>query len=197
MTQGMAAAVPRSGPVALVGFMGVGKTAVGRALAGLLSVRFVDTDDLVTDVAGPIPEVFERQGEAGFRVIERDVVVAAVEAALADPAVLALGGGAVLDDDVREALRRLPHVVWLVAPAAVLWRRVSAPGRAARPLVRDQESFTRLLDEREAVYRSVATRTMTCDGSLPPDAVAAELALSLAESGTGGAAAVFRPAGRL
>ncbi len=80
--------------------------------------------------AGPIPDIFSARGEAGFRTLEAEVVTAAIAEALERPCVLALGGGAVLSDDVREALRRLPHVVWLTAPPGTLWDRVAAGGDA-------------------------------------------------------------------
>lgn len=162
--------------VALVGFMGVGKTSVGRALARLLKLRFVDTDDRVAAEVGPLPEVFAQRGEAGFRALERDAVVAAVEAAKDDPSVLALGGGAVLSGDVREALARLGHVVWLTAPPEVLWRRVKASGVQARPLAQNEPAFARLLREREPVYSSLATLVLPSDGSVPAESVAAEVA---------------------
>ena len=81
--------------------------------------------------------------------------------ALADsPKVLALGGGAVLADAVRDVLRRLAHVVWLTAPARELWRRVTADGDAVRPLARDREAFAALLADREPLYREVAKLTV-------------------------------------
>jgi shikimate kinase len=167
----------------LIGFMGVGKSTVGRSLAALLAQRFVDTDELVATTAGALPEIFAERGEAGFRALERDVVVKAVAAALTEPAVLALGGGAVLSGDVREALARLGHVAWLTAPVDVLWRRVAGSGLSARPLARDREGFERLLREREAVYRSVATLTVASDGTRPPETVAREVQRRVAGHG--------------
>ena len=65
--------------VALVGFMGAGKSAVGRELAAALGTPFVDTDDLIVAKAGPIAAIFADAGEAGFRALEADVVTAAVD----------------------------------------------------------------------------------------------------------------------
>ena len=67
-----------------------------------------------------------------------------------EPKVLALGGGAVLAGDVRDALRLVEHVVWLTAPAGELWRRVSADEGDERPLARDEQAFAALLAAREA-----------------------------------------------
>ena len=131
--------------VALVGFMGAGKSAVGRELAAALGIPFVDTDELVVAEAGPIAAIFAERGEAGFRALEEDVVTAAISAAADSPCVLALGGGAVLSEAVREALRSLPHVVWLAAPPEELWARVAGEGPRVRPLAADEPSFKQLL----------------------------------------------------
>jgi len=70
------------------------------------------------------------------------------------PKVVALGGGAVQSDDVRAALARTAHVIWLTAPAETLWRRASSEG--GRPLARDEEAFRELLESRAELYRAVA-----------------------------------------
>ena len=145
--------------------MASGKSVVGRAAAARLGLPFVDTDLVIEAQAGPIAEVFAARGEMGFRELERDVVVEAVREAEREPRVLALGGGAVLSGDVREALLRLPHVAWLTAPREVLWARALAGAPASRPLARDEQSFGRLLEERAAFYREVATAVVANDGS--------------------------------
>jgi len=155
--------------VALVGFMGAGKSAVGERLAAALAVPFVDTDELIVTVAGPIPALFVARGEEGFRALEEEVATAALADARRRPCVLALGGGAVLSATVREALGRLGHVVWLQAPAAVLWSRVAAGGSEERPLAGDEEAFAGLLEAREPLYREVATRAVDTEGRLPAE----------------------------
>lgn len=162
--------------VALVGFMGAGKSAVGRLAARLLDVPFVDCDARIERLHGPIDDLFATLGEAGFRRLERDVVVPLLEEARLRACVLALGGGAVLSGDVREALRRLSHVAWLTAPPEVLWRRVGRGAATVRPLARDEVAFRRLLAEREALYREVATATVLNDGGAGLDEVAAVVA---------------------
>ncbi len=172
--------------VALVGFMGAGKSAVGRELAATLGLPFVDTDDLIVARAGPIDEIFRTRGESAFRALEAELVTTALADAVRRPCVLALGGGAVLSPEVREALTRLPHVVWLVAPPEVLWARATGPGQAARPLAGDEAAFRRLLAVREPLSRAVATRVVPVAGR-EPAAVAAGLAAALTGTAADGA----------
>ena len=87
--------------------MGAGKTQVGRLVARRLGVPFVDTDKVLSVRHGTIPALFEQRGEEGFRELERDVVLEQLAAAELGARVVALGGGAVTIDDVREALKRL------------------------------------------------------------------------------------------
>ena len=163
---------PRASAIALVGFMGSGKSAVGRLAAKRLRVPFVDTDALIEEREGPIDEIFATRGEQVFRGLERDVVVEALESALREPCIVALGGGAVLSGDVREALGRLPHVAWLTAPAEVLWARAT---RRGRPLAKDRQVFDRLFEERNDLYRRVASAAVLNDGSRALIAVADEI----------------------
>ena len=174
---------PRASAVALVGFMGAGKSAVGRLAAKRLKVPFVDTDALIEEREGPITEIFAARGEQAFRGIERDVVVEVLETALREPCVVALGGGAVLSGDVREALGRLPHVAWLTAPADVLWARARAAAPGGRPLAKDEQAFGRLLEERNDLYRRVASAEVLNDGSRALEVVAEEIAALAADGG--------------
>jgi shikimate kinase len=174
---------PRAPAVALVGFMAAGKSAVGRLAAKRLKVPFVDTDALIEEREGPIAEVFAARGEQAFRGIERVVVVEVLETALREPCVVAVGGGAVLSGDVREALGRLPHVAWLSAPADVLWARARAAAQGDRPLAKDEQAFGRLLEERDELYRRVASAVVLNDGSRALAAVVAEIVALVAEGG--------------
>ena len=161
-------AAPRVSAVALIGFMGAGKSAVGRQVARRLRIAFVDTDALIEQREGPIAEIFAGRGEHVFRGLERDIVVDALDSALREPCVVALGGGAVLSGDVREALGRLSHVAWLTAPADVLWARTRRAALGERPLATDEQVFARLLLERNELYRRVATAEVLNDGSRTP-----------------------------
>jgi shikimate kinase len=168
--------------IALVGFMGAGKSAVGRELAERLGIPFVDSDDLIVAKAGPIAAIFADRGEAGFRALEAEVVMVAVAAAVERACVLALGGGAVLSDAVRGALESLPHVVWLKAPPEELWARVAGGGPGARPLAADESTFRSLLVAREPLYVEVATEVIETAGRSARD-VAVDLASRLGGAG--------------
>lgn len=155
----VAAAAARLGRrnLVLVGLMGVGKTATGRALARRLGRELVDTDALVTAAAGQaIPAIFAAEGEAGFRRREA-AVVASVMAR--ERLIVATGGGAVLLPENRAALRR-GVVVWLQAPPAELLRR-AGDHRAgqSRPLLNAPDPLGRLealMRERKPLYEAVA-----------------------------------------
>lgn len=158
----------RPASLALVGFMGAGKSRVGTVLAHRLGLPFVDTDALIAQEHGPIERLFAERGEACFRTIEREVVVAAVQQAAGVACIVALGGGAVTSVDVRRALHDLPHVVWLWAPVDALFRRAAEGGR---PLARDEARFRVLLTERECLYDEVATVRVTNEAHRPIETV--------------------------
>jgi shikimate kinase len=137
--------------VYLTGFMGAGKSAAGRGLAASLGWEFVDLDRAVEARGGmPIPELFERRGEGGFRALER----AELEATLGrDRLVVATGGGALAQPGALELLRGRGLIVWLELPFAELARRVEAAGAGARPLYRDRRRARQLYRERLPFYR--------------------------------------------
>src|SRR5918992_4471934 len=112
----------------LIGMMGVGKSSVGRRLALRLGRQLLDTDKMVEDEAGStVAEIFAAEGEAAFRALEAAAVRKALET---QPyAVIAFGGGAVLDPITRGLARQLALVVWLQAPAREPARRGSGPVR--------------------------------------------------------------------
>jgi 3-dehydroquinate synthase len=160
--------------------MGTGKTAVGQELARLLGWPFVDTDRLVERRAGkPIPRIFDEDGELAFRSLEREAVR---EATGVRPAVVACGGGAVLDPANAEVLRSCGHMVWLRAQLE------SVLGRAAsedRPLLRGDPRgrAAALLEERTPRYRELAEVVVDTDGLSVPQ-VARRILEELAERET-------------
>jgi len=158
--------------VALIGFMGAGKSHVGMLLAPRLRLPFVDTDTLIAEELGSIESVFAERGEAFFRSVERDVAIAVLEQSGRVPGVISVGGGAVLDEGVRAALSRLRHVVWLTAAVEVLFSRAAEGGR---PLAQDPGGFARLYEERRALYERLATAVVVNDGARPLDAVVDEI----------------------
>lgn len=137
-------------PLVFIGPMAAGKTAVGERVARLLEVPFIDTDARIEAAYGPIPTLFEREGEDYFRVIEREMVAEA----LTEEAVVALGGGAVLDRDTRADLRECT-VVLLSTTAEAVRSRLDA---ASRPLLRNGiADWQRIADERLPVYEELAS----------------------------------------
>ena len=145
--------------IALIGLRGCGKTTVGRELARLVEGECVDTDEVIVERAGrSIADIFATEGESGFRERESDVIRAVVRA---PPVVISVGGGAVLDLWNVEALRGVATVVWLTAPAEVLWQRISqdtATGAFRPPLTdrRGVEEIRRLLGQRTSLYARAA-----------------------------------------
>jgi len=165
--------------IALVGFMGAGKTTVGQALASRLDWRFADLDHLVETREGrSIPQIFQQDGEACFRELERSVLGATLAAPDSTFLVLALGGGAFVVEKIR-ALLRERHVpaIWLDAPAEELFRRCEQP-EVIRPLRRDPEQFTKLYEQRLSSYRQADLHVITKGKEI--SAIAEEITVRLA-----------------
>jgi shikimate kinase len=138
-------------PVVLVGMMGVGKSTVGRMLAGQLGVKFTDTDDEIERAADmQISEIFERFGEDYFRDGERRVIARLIGE---KPAVIATGGGAFINDATRALIKEKCHSVWIDANLDVLVARVSR--RSHRPLLIGKDPrivLTELSEKRGPIY---------------------------------------------
>jgi shikimate kinase/3-dehydroquinate synthase len=163
--------------VVLVGFMGCGKTTVGREVARLLEWDFEDMDHRLEQALGAsIAEVFRTRGEAFFR---------AQEAALARELlgrrrlVVAAGGGAFTVPETREALRAGAVTVWLRCPLEVVLQRVPFDG--SRPLARDRATIGRLFDQRASSYR-LADRQV--DANLGPPAAVAHAVVAALQPGS-------------
>jgi shikimate kinase len=163
-------------PVAvIVGAPGAGKTTVGQAVAQLLGVPFADADALIEIQAGkPIPEIFFDDGEDTFRALERSTIASALTSY---DGVLALGGGAILDEGTRSRLAE-HAVVYLSVELSDAVRRVGLG--AGRPLlsINPRATLKYLLDQRKPLYASVATHTVPTDGR-SIDEIAAEVAALL------------------
>ena len=159
-------------PVVLVGAPGSGKSTVGRRLAAVLGREFCDVDAVVEERAGkPIVEIFVDEGEPAFRALE----VSTTLELLQRPAVVSLGGGAVLSDVIREALAD-HHVVWLQVSAGAAADRIGMS--AARPLLLGnvRGRLIQLLNQRTPLYAEVASQSVATDGRTPDEVVAAVLA---------------------
>lgn len=164
----------------LVGPMGTGKTAVGKALARLIGAPFADSDAEIERHSGvDIPYIFEQEGESGFRRRECEALV---ELCRRSPLVLATGGGAVLAPENRELLKNTGVVVYLHTSAALQLQRVGS-GRG-RPMLKGGDLAHRLQEltrVREPLYREIADVTMNTDGRRVPkvaELIARQLGLS-------------------
>ena len=145
------------GGVALVGFMGAGKSTVGRELAQRLGWQFLDLDELIEErEQRKIEDIFRRDGETVFRRLECAAVRDLTQSAASGPVVLALGGGAFIDPAVRICLEeaQIP-AIFLDAPVAELFGRSEQPG-VNRPLRRDEEQFRQLYERRRPEYLKAA-----------------------------------------
>jgi shikimate kinase len=138
--------------VVLVGMMGVGKSSIGRRLAGRLAMPFVDADTEIEKAAGmSIPDIFARHGEPDFRSGEARVIARLLDAG---PQVLATGGGAFMNEATRDATKTKGVSIWLSAEFDVLVRRV-AKRKNDRPMLQTDdpaETLRQLLKVREPVY---------------------------------------------
>ncbi len=141
----------RARPLVLVGLMGAGKSTIGRRLAKEIGWRFVDSDEEIEAAAGcSIADIFSMHGEAIFRDLEKRVIHRLLGET---PMVLATGGGAWMQEPVRDMIKQKATSVWLRAELSVLTDRVSK--RTHRPLLEtgDKRSILdRLMQERYPVY---------------------------------------------
>ncbi|MEY8099106.1 shikimate kinase [Falsihalocynthiibacter sp. S25ZX9] len=126
--------------VVLVGMMGAGKTAIGKALATELNVPFLDSDEEITKAANrSIAEIFERDGEAFFRERETEVITRLLKE---ERGVLSTGGGAFLSERNRDVIAKTGFSLWLQADLDLLWSRVRH--KNTRPLLRTDNPYKTL-----------------------------------------------------
>jgi shikimate kinase len=157
---------PAMRSIVLTGFMATGKTEVGREVARRLGRPFVDTDRLIEEAAGiPVPAIFARHGEAHFRTLEREAVA---RACAVSGAVVATGGGTMLDPENRRRLKAAGPVICLAADADTIAARVGSG--VSRPLLADggdvRTRIGELLAAREAAYAAADRRVDTSQRSV-------------------------------
>ena len=161
--------------ITLTGFMGSGKTTVGKVLADFLGCPFMDLDDLVVKKAGKsIPDIFAQDGEPAFRELEAQVLRKTVAKYAESTAVLALGGGAVLAPASAALLHEKTVCIYLRATLDTLLARLEGE-TAGRPLA--DASLADRLAAREPIYEKTAHVVIDTDG-LSPDEVADEIIIS-------------------
>lgn len=131
--------------------MGAGKSTIGRRLGQAVGLPFIDSDNEIVEAAGcSISDIFESYGEAIFRDLEKRVMLRLVGG---EPAVIATGGGAFINPDIRAAIQEKAVSIWLKADLDILVERVSR--RDTRPLLREGdkgEILAKLIDERYPIY---------------------------------------------
>lgn len=165
-------------PVFLVGFMGAGKTTVGRVLSQMLDLSFFDLDDLIERRAGmTVKEIFRDFGEPHFREREAEAIRSC---ACLRNTIVALGGGAYVSSDNRSALRSIGRTVWLDCPLEVCLSRIAPDG--SRPLASDEETMRALFERRVSAYAE-ADLTVCISERESPEEVARAIASLLRDAG--------------
>ena len=163
--------------VVMVGMMGAGKTAVGGAVARILAVPFVDSDEEIVRAASrSIPEIFERDGEPIFRARETEVLARLLRD---KPSILSTGGGAFLAAGNRNLINAAGISVWLRADLDLLWQRVRHKG--TRPLLRTsnpRDTLRQLYEARVPLYGQ-ADLTVDSLADLSVDAMALRVVAAL------------------
>lgn len=165
--------VPAAGArIALIGPPAAGKSTIGRLLAERLDIPLRDTDARIVAEHGDIQQVFASRGEARFREIEREVVRKSLRELLDRPGVVSLGGGAILNPGTRAQLKHPAiKVITIMIDAEVARVRL---GGSRRPLLDDDEdpvaAWQALVDERQPLYESVSTATVSASNE-PPSTV--------------------------
>jgi shikimate kinase len=168
----------RTPGIYLVGFMAAGKTTVGRLLAHELGWSFRDLDqDIEAEQGSTIAEIFDTRGEEEFRKLEREAVRRHLnEIERGKPMVIALGGGAFVQEATQTLLTRSGVPIWLDCPIERVRDRIqNSPGR---PLARDPEKFAQLYEDRRTAYAKADYRIAVASDN-PADTVAAILKLPI------------------
>ena len=157
--------------IVLMGFMGAGKSTVGKKLAESCGCTFIDTDEWIEKEQNrKISDIFEKDGEKAFRDMETDLLKRLQDSE--EEFILSIGGGMPVREENRELLRNLGSVVYLRTSKEEIIRRVS--GDVNRPLLQGgalEEKVTALMNAREHIYQETAHREVLTDGKNPTELV--------------------------
>ena len=144
-------------PIFLVGFMGAGKSTIGKALAKRLGYKFLDSDAIIESTAGlSIPEIFAQLGEDEFRKLETKTLRSMTGLSAS---VVAVGGGAFVAKVNREILHGIGITIWVDCPLDLCWSRVSK--ETHRPLLKSYSEMAQLLEKRQPAYQQSDLRIET------------------------------------
>lgn len=149
----------------LIGFMGSGKTTIGRCLARISGYSYYDMDTMIEDQAGQsIPDIFDVHGEAFFRSLEREAVE---KLRNVECAVVSCGGGVVLNHANISCLKEKGKIIWLKAVPETIYQRIGH--RTGRPLAQNKklEDIRQMIRERQNLYSQAADYEIATDGRLP------------------------------
>lgn len=153
--------------IVLMGFMGAGKTTVGKALSRKLSCKFLDTDEEIEkEQKRKISEIFEKDGEAFFRKLETELLLKLQNST--EAFVLSIGGGMPLREENRELLRKIGTVIYLKTSEEEIIKRVSKGKN--RPLLSGdglEKKVRNLMAQREEIYLRTAQEEIVTDGKSP------------------------------
>lgn len=160
-----------SSRIVLIGPPGSGKSSVGKVLASEMNMEFIDTDlEIESKVGKKIGEIFLEKGEHWFRQIERQVVLDSLEV---DGAVIALGGGSILDSDVQEKLKNESSVVYLEVSISNAAPRVGFNTERPLLLANPRQQWLKLFEERRAIYEALGRIKFSTDNKKPRESALA------------------------
>ena len=163
---------PKTNIIVLVGLSGSGKSTIGTALSKRLDVSFIDVDDRIAQNEGKsIAEIFAHQGEGRFRELERETVL---QLDFSRPSVLALGGGAWMQAEIRDFLAPIASIIYLKADVASILNRLK--DNNSRPLLDDLGTRRKVLEQQFKVRESIYTQsTITVDANAAVSEVTQEI----------------------
>ena len=163
---------PKTNIIVLVGLSGSGKSTIGTALSKRLDVSFIDVDDRIAQNEGTsIAEIFAHQGEGRFRELERETVL---QLGFSRPSVLALGGGAWMQAEIRDFLAPIASIIYLKADVASILNRLK--DNNSRPLLDDLSKRKEVLEQQIEVRESIYTQsTITVDANAAVSEVTQEI----------------------